>query len=37
MGLYSGGFKSRVNFALEPAWAYIWVDLYPGFFGIATN
>ena len=30
MGLYPGGLKRGIDFALEPEWAYIWVDLYPG-------
>ena len=30
MGLYPGGLKSGINFALEPEWAHIWVGLYPG-------
>ena len=36
MGLYPGGLKSWINFALEPEWAYIQVGLYPGrpLFGI---
>ena len=36
MGLHSGGLKSRTNFALEPEWAYIRVDLYPSapLFGV---
>ena len=29
MGLYAGGFKSEIDFALEPGWTYIWVGLYP--------
>ena len=36
MGLYSGGLKSRINFALEPEWTYIRVDVYPSapLFGV---
>ena len=30
MDLYPGEFKSEINFALEPKWAYIRVGLYPG-------
>ena len=30
MGLCPGGLKSRINFALEPEWAYIPVGLYLG-------
>ena len=31
MDLYSYGLKSRINFALEPEWAYIPVGLYSSF------
>ena len=36
MGLNPGGLKSRINFTLEPEWAYIRVDLYPSapLFGV---
>ena len=34
MGLYLGGLKSGTNFAVEPAWVYIRVGLYSGFFGM---
>ena len=30
MNQYLGGFKSGINFALEPEWVYIRVSLYPG-------
>ena len=32
MGQYLGGFKSGINFVLEPEWAYIWVGLYSRFY-----
>ena len=33
MGLYKGGLKSRINFALELEWAYVRVDFYAsGYF-----
>ena len=34
MGLYPGGLKNGINFALEPEWAYIRVGLYSEFYGI---
>ena len=30
MGLYPGGHKSGIYFALEPEWIYIRMGLYPG-------
>ena len=27
MGLYTGVLKNGINFALEPEWVYIWVNL----------
>ena len=33
MDLYRCGLKSGINFALEPEWAYFWVDLYLSFYG----
>ena len=33
MGIYPDGFKSGINFALEPEQAYIQVSLYSEFYG----
>ena len=33
MGIYLGGIKIGLDFALEPEWTYILVVLYSGFYG----
>ena len=37
MGLYQGGLKSGIHFALEPEWAYIRAGLYWGFYGTLST
>ena len=37
MGVYPGGLKSGINFALEPEWAYIWVGFYLGLYSISLK
>ena len=33
MGIYPGGLKIELDFALEPEWTYILVDHFSGFYG----